>query len=148
MRSFNKLANLHRVFFKKAGPGDTGLDFNKVKQNIGHAVNDGVNKAVDAGSAFASRQGLGQSPQDDSRRALGTPVGIGAGANFLGGMMDPRNGGNPILAAANRNVLVPGAVAAMAAAPDVKKMMGNVFKSPKANPDTFNDVNNAPPRKY
>ena len=148
MRSFNKLANLHRVFFKKAGPGDTGLDFNKVRQNIGQAVNDGVNKAVDAGSAFASRQGLGQSQQDNFRRNLGAQMGAGAGNNFLGHMMNPRNGGNPILAAANRNVMVPGAMAAGAAAPDVKKMMSNVFKSPKASPDNFNDVNNAPPRKY
>ena len=148
MRSFNKLANLHRVFFKKAGPGDTGLDFNKVKQNIGRAVDDGVNKAVDAGSAFASRQGLGQSPQDDFRMIMGAGKAYNDGRGFLGGMMDPRNGGNPILAAANRNVLVPGAMAAGAAVPDVKKMMGNVFKSPKANPDNFNDVNNAPPRKY
>lgn len=148
MRSFNKLANLHRVFFKKAGPGDTGLDFNKVKQNIGHAVTDGVNKAVDAGSAFASRQGLGQSQQDDFRRLMGASGAYNSGANFLGNMMNPRNGGNPILAAANRNVMVPGVVAGAAAAPDVKKMMGNMFKSPKANPGTFNDVNNAPPRKY
>lgn len=148
MRSFNKLANLHRVFFKKAGPGDGGLDFTKVKQNIGHAVNDGVSKAVDAGSAFASRQGLGQSQQDDFRRVLGASGAYNAGANFLGGMMNPRNGGNPVLAAANRNVLIPGAMAAGAAAPDVGKMMGNVLKSRKPGPDNFNDVNNAPPRKY
>ena len=119
MRSFNKLANLHRVFFKRAGPAEAGL---------------------------------GQSPQDDKRRTMGMLGAYEAGANFLGGMMNPKNGGNPILAAANKNVLVPGAMAVGAAAPDVSKIMRyatrKMFKAPQANPDTFNDVNNAPPRKY
>ena len=150
MRSFNKLANLHRVFFKRAANPPMVNRSTPADQLEYHfkTMGSNVNKGIDAVSAFASRHGLGQSPQDDFRRIMGASGAYGAGANFLGGMMNPRNGGNPILAAANKNVLVPGAVAAGAAAPDVKKMMGNVFKSPKANPDNFNDVNNAPPRKY
>ena len=158
MRSFNKLANLHRVFFKRAAnPPMVGVgqptpadQLKTMGSNISSGINKGINKVDDAVGAFISSQlgPNGDGIHDFKRRLEGAGDAYSAGHSFVGGMMNPRNGGNPILAAANRNVLVPGAMAAAWAAPDVKKMMGNVFKSPKANPDNFNDVNNAPPRKY
>ena len=154
MSSFNKLANLHRVFFKRAdanspmaGQPTPADQLKTMGSNISGRVSKGIEDAV--GPFIQSQLGPnGDGIYDFKRRLEGAHSAANAGIGFLGGMMNPRNGGNPILAAANKNVLVPGAMAAGAVAPDVKNMMGKMFKSPKANPDTFNDVNNSPPRKY
>lgn len=162
MDSFNKLANLHSVFFKKAGPGDAGildreLLSHKTRRNLsnmveGHPAAAALENFGRSASDFADRAGLTRSPQDQYRRMIGLSGAYGAATNMLGGMLNPRSGGNPILAGGNRNVLVPGAMAGMAAAPDFSKLLGhatrNMFKGPNGSPDTFNDIRQAPQRKY
>jgi hypothetical protein len=150
MRSFNKLANLHSVFFKKAGPGPGGPEIppSSYYNKKGPLTLPFDTPAIPRNSLFN---------EDQVRRQYGIATAAGGAGKMLSHVASKGISGIPGgMAAAIPNVMAAGSLFKKDI-PSISKAVPELIQNyagrnnPKVNygkPDEFNDVKDVRPGKY
>ncbi len=148
MSSFNKLANLHSVFFKRAGLPEAVQPPSSYYNKKGPLTLPFDTPAIPRNSRFN---------EDQVRRQLGIATAAGGAGKMLSHVASKGISGIPGgMAAAIPNVMATGA-AFKKDIPGMSRAVPGLIQdyagrnNPKVNyggPDEFNDVKNVQPRKY
>ena len=152
MRNFTKLANLHRVFFKRAGGGPGGPE---IPQSAYYNKKGPLTLPFDIPALGIPRNSLFN--EDQVRRQYGIATAAGGAGKMLSHVASKGVSGIPGgMAAAIPNVMAAGSLFKKDI-PVISKAIPEVLQNyagrnnPKVNygkPDDFNDVKNVRPSKY